>query len=52
MKTHAHAKFWLETAWPEGADAFNKPRGREAEGRLQCPSSRVSLYPLLHRIPT
>jgi len=21
-KTHTHAKFWLETAWPEGAEVM------------------------------
>jgi alkylhydroperoxidase/carboxymuconolactone decarboxylase family protein YurZ len=25
-KTHAHAGFWLEKAWPEGAEAFGKLR--------------------------
>jgi AhpD family alkylhydroperoxidase len=25
-KTHTHAGFWLETAWPEGAEAFGKLR--------------------------
>jgi AhpD family alkylhydroperoxidase len=27
-KTHTHTKFWLEKAWPEGAEAFNGLRAK------------------------